>query len=431
MKISGQKTALILFLGDIFFLVASLWLTLLIRYASWPTSDLFLQHLAPFSLIFAIWLVVFFISDLYRKPTALFRRQLPSLILRAQVINTLVAIVFFYYVPVFGIAPRTNLFIYLIVSFVLIVTWRTFIRYYGGTGRRLNVVFVCEGGEVEELKKEITSNSRYGLVVRDSRELKNLPHNNSLIIVFNPYQDQAASVEVELYNLLVSGATFINVHDLYEEVFDRIPVSILGEEWLLENISSKNNYLYDAGKRLLDLVVSIPVFIISLIFYPFIILAIKLNDGGPIFYRDARVGRGGRIFFIRKFRSMSTEPELSARQVTAVGKILRKTRLDELPQLLSVVKGEQSLIGPRPEKPEYVAIYREVIPYYDIRHLITPGLSGWAQIYHDNHPHFAPGAEATREKLSYDLFYLKHRGLVLDLVIGLKTIRLLLANKGI
>lgn len=431
MKINGQKTAFILFLGDIFFLVVSLWLTLFIRYVELPTSKLFLQHLAPFSLIFAVWLIVFFISDLYRKPTALFRRQLPSLILRAQVINTLVAIVFFYYVPVFGITPRTNLFIYLIVSFVLIVTWRTFIRYYGGTGRRLNIVFACEGSEVEELKQEIKANTRYGLVVCNYSELKNLSQNNSLIIVFNPYETKTPANDTSLYNLLVNGVTFINVHDLYEEVFDRIPVSILDEQWLLDNISSKSNYLYDAGKRLLDLVVALPALLISLIFYPFIILAIKLNDGGPIFYRDARVGRGGRIFFVLKFRSMSMEADLSARQVTSVGKILRKTRLDELPQLLNVVTGELSLIGPRPEKPDYVAMYREAIPYYDIRHLITPGLSGWAQIYHDNHPHFGPAEGATREKLSYDLFYLKHRGLILDLVISLKTIRILLGSKGI
>ncbi len=431
MKINGQKTAFILFLGDIFFLVVSLWLTLFIRYVELPTSKLFLQHLAPFSLIFAVWLIVFFISDLYRKPTALFRRQLPSLILRAQVINTLVAIVFFYYVPVFGITPRTNLFIYLIVSFILIVTWRTFIRYYGGTGRRLNIVFACEGSEVEELKQEIKANTRYGLVVCNYSELKNLSQNNSLIIVFNPYETKTPANDTSLYNLLVNGVTFINVHDLYEEVFDRIPVSILDEQWLLDNISSKSNYLYDAGKRLLDLVVAVPFLLISLIFYPFIILAIKLNDGGPIFYRDARVGRGGRIFFVLKFRSMSIEADLSARQVTSVGKILRKTRLDELPQLLNVVTGELSLIGPRPEKPDYVNMYREAIPYYDIRHLITPGLSGWAQIYHDNHPHFGPAEGATREKLSYDLFYLKHRGLILDLVISLKTIRILLGSKGI
>ncbi len=431
MKINGQKTAFILFLGDIFFLVVSLWLTLFIRYVELPTRELFLQHLAPFSLIFAVWLIVFFISDLYRKPTALFRRQLPSLILRAQVINTLVAIVFFYYVPVFGITPRTNLFIYLIVSFILIVTWRTFIRYYGGTGRRLNIVFACEGSEVEELKQEIKANTRYGLVVCNYSELKNLSQNNSLIIVFNPYQVKNPANDISLYNLLVNGVTFINVHDLYEEIFDRIPVSILDEQWLLDNISSKSNYLYDAGKRLLDLVVAVPALIISLIFYPFIILAIKLNDGGPIFYRDARVGRGGKIFFVLKFRSMSMEADLSARQVTSVGKVLRKTRLDELPQLLNVVNGELSLIGPRPEKPDYVTMYREAIPYYDIRHLITPGLSGWAQIYHDNHPHFGPAEGATREKLSYDLFYLKHRGLILDLVISLKTIRILLGSKGI
>jgi len=430
MKLSGSKMSYLLFGGDIFFLILSLWLTLWLRYLTMPSWELLFKHLVPFSLVFIVWLAIFFIFDLYRKPTTLFRRELPALILKIQAVNMVIAVLFFYYVPIFGITPRTNLFIYLGLSFVLIVSWRLWARAYLGKGPRLNVIFACAGPEVEELKEELKHNPRYNLVLRDPEELPQLPQDRTLLIIFNPYSPKAPADRSFLYRLFVAGVTFVNVHDLYEEIFDRIPVAIIDEQWFLENISSRSTFIYDLFKRWLDLVVSLPASLISLLIYPVVALAIKLEDSGPIFYLDRRVGRGGKEFSIYKFRSMSNDGDLSCRRVTKVGRWLRKTRLDELPQLWNVLKGELSLIGPRPERPEYVELYRQEVPYYDTRHLITPGLSGWAQIYHDNHPHFSPATQATSEKLSYDLFYLKHRGPILDVIIGLKTIRILLLTKG-
>lgn len=118
-------------------------------------------------------------------------------------------------------------------------------------------------------------------------------------------------------------------------------------------------------------------------------------------------------------------------KVTRVGGFLRVTRLDELPQLWNIVRGDLSLIGPRPEVPPLVQKYKQEIPYYNVRHLVRPGLSGWAQLYHDNHPHHGEAVEATREKLSYDLYYIKHRSLTLDLTIALKTIKKLLTRSGV
>lgn len=434
MKLSGQKTAFILFVGDVFFLLLALWLTLLVRYAAWPTQELLLQHLAPFSLIFVSWVIVFIISDLYRKPTALFRRQLPQLILRAQVINTIIAIAFFYFVPIFGITPRTNLFIYLIISFVLIVSWRTFVRYYKGSGRRLNIIFICGGAEAEEIKHELRSNDRYGLVVRERSELTAVPHDNSLIIVFNPYQ--AGAETVPMPQLLMQGVAFINVHDLYEDIFERIPISILDDQWFLENISSRSDIAYDVFKRFFDLVISLTLGILSLVLYPFIILAIKLDHQGPAFITQERVGQANKLIKIAKFRSMTGndsgnyENGGTILKVTKVGRFLRLTRLDELPQLWNVIRGDLSLIGPRPELPSLVTNYTRDISYYNIRHLIKPGLSGWAQIYGE-HAHHGNDANKTVNKLSHDLFYIKNRGIILDLIIGLKTLRILLGSKGI
>jgi lipopolysaccharide/colanic/teichoic acid biosynthesis glycosyltransferase len=230
---------------------------------------------------------------------------------------------------------------------------------------------------------------------------------------------------------LFKGVRFASLQDFYEEVFERVPLEFVNEQWFLEHVSTHPQPLYAWAKRLMDVVIALPLALISLIVYPVIWLLIRLEDGGPLFFNETRIGQGGSEIKLFKFRSMSCEPELEARQITRVGHFLRKTRLDELPQLWSVVRGDQSLIGPRPERPDYVKMYREEVPYYDIRHLTPPGLSGWAQMYQKMHPHFRPSADATREKLSYDLYYLKHRSLWLDIKIALKTIKTVLSHQGI
>jgi lipopolysaccharide/colanic/teichoic acid biosynthesis glycosyltransferase len=168
---------------------------------------------------------------------------------------------------------------------------------------------------------------------------------------------------------------------------------------------------------------------------PFVAVAIKREGGGPVFIIQERVGQYNRPIRIIKFRSMTGndtgESALnSSLRVTKVGSFLRRTRIDELPQLWNVLRGDYSLIGPRPELPALVAEYAEKIPYYNARHLLKPGLSGWAQIYHREHPHHGIDIAETQNKLSYDLYYVKNRSLLLDLQIGLKTIRTILSRSG-
>ena len=224
---------------------------------------------------------------------------------------------------------------------------------------------------------------------------------------------------------------------MYEDVFGRVPLSLIDSAWLARNVSRSAHVLYDPLKRAIDIVCGFILGVISLIFYPFIILAIKLDDGGPIFISQERVGKSGRLFRIRKFRSMSGNDSgvygasgSTKLVVTPVGRILRTSRLDELPQLWDVVTGRLSFIGPRPELPSLVEIYEKEIPFYMVRHLIKPGLSGSAQLYYHGDPHHAADIASTKMKLSYDLFYLKHRSLTLDLSIGIKTIRRLLVRSN-
>ncbi|MEI6494809.1 MAG: sugar transferase, partial [bacterium] len=235
------------------------------------------------------------------------------------------------------------------------------------------------------------------------------------------------------YQLIFHGVNFISIYSLYEELFGRIPVSLLKERWFVENISNRPKPFYDFFKRIMDFVVALVLGVISLVVYPFVWLAIKADDGGTVFIMQERVGQNGFLIKTYKFRSMSrNETDLrqtGSNQITRVGKVIRKTRIDELPQLWSVVRGDLSLIGPRPELPSGVEIYKEKVPYFDARHLIKPGLSGWAQIYGE-HAHHATDTEATVNKLSYDLYYVKNRSLWIDVAVALRTIKIMLSMAG-
>jgi lipopolysaccharide/colanic/teichoic acid biosynthesis glycosyltransferase len=213
---------------------------------------------------------------------------------------------------------------------------------------------------------------------------------------------------------------------------------MVGERWLVENASTSlgNRRIYDAIKRSMDVFVASVLGIISLILYPFVCGAIWYEDRGSFFIRQQRVGKNKKMISIIKFRSMSGNDggaygEGSTKlHVTKIGSFIRKTRIDELPQLWNVIKGDLSLIGPRPELPALVDTYDKEIPFYNSRHLVKPGLSGWAQIYHEAHPHHAVATEDTKDKLSYDLFYIKNRSFALDLKIALRTIQTLLNVVG-
>ncbi|HBG30124.1 MAG TPA: sugar transferase [Gammaproteobacteria bacterium] len=195
--------------------------------------------------------------------------------------------------------------------------------------------------------------------------------------------------------------------------------------------------LYPYGKRVFDTVAAMLLLGLVAPFMVLAALAIRVEDGldAPVFYRQIRTGRGGHAFSIWKFRSMSVDAERSGvpvwaqrddPRVTRVGRILRKYRIDELPQLFNVLRGEMSLVGPRPERPEFVAELARNIPFYDVRHRIAPGLTGWAQL---NYRYGDTEADA-REKLQYDLYYLKHQSLLFDLMICLLTVEVVLFGKG-
>lgn len=442
MVIANKKEPVILFGGDIVFFILALWLTLLVRYFEVPSWMLLYNHLVPFSFLFIVWVLVFFIAGLYNKHTILFKGKLPNIILRAQIFNIILAATFFFLVPIFGIAPKTNLFIYLVLSSGLIVLWRLVLSPHVSIRKRARALIVGSGEEVLELEHEVNNNIRYSLKFVDFIEptsgsaeklvdsiKESVSRNRVSVIVLNAKDERLVPVLPALYTLIFDDVRFVDMSRVYEDIFDRIPVMFVKENWLIDNISFSRKVIYDTLKRLFDIVVSFTGGVISLLVYPFVYIGIKIDDGGKIFYTSKRVGKHGKHINIYKFRSMSENGE---EQVTRFGSYLRKTRADELPQLWSVLRGDLSLIGPRPEIPELVASYQDQIPYYNIRHLIKPGLSGWAQINDENAPKRAQiEVEMTKTKLSYDLYYVKNRSPWVDLQIALRTIKTLLSRTGL
>ncbi len=446
----NKKEPLILLLGDIVFLVISLWISLFLRNLTIPNSELFITHLVPFSYLFIAWVLGFYIAGLYEKHTTVLKSRLSAILLSTQVFNSLIAIVFFYFIPFFGITPKTILFIYLIVSFLLILSWRTYGYFIIGTEKSETALLIGSGEEMKELREEINSNPFYHLKFISSVDLDRVVDDSFWDeIVSRIYAENVSLIAIDLanknvnpvlphlYNLIFSKVQFVDMHKLYESIFNRVPLSLLKYNWFLENISTAPRATYDALKRIMDILISIPSFLISLPFIIFGAIAIKFEDGGEIFSFQKRVGRNNQLVKLVKLRTMNFNDEGDWKdkgrinKVTRIGKFLRKTRIDELPQLWNVLLGEISLIGPRPEFEPAVKRYEEEIPYYNVRHLIKPGLSGWAQIYQENHPHHGEAIMQTKEKLSYDLYYIKNRSFFLDLKIALRTIKTLLSRVGI
>ena len=267
-------------------------------------------------------------------------------------------------------------------------------------------------------------------------------------IAFNPQDETLNNIEFgygkktaqifesvkRFYEALPLGISILDFPDFYETVAEKIPVSVISESWFLVNLVEINKRLFESFKRIFDIALSIILGVPTMFLFPIIGAVIKISGDGSIFYRQKRVGKNGKIFEIVKFRTMEENAEKNGAQwaiandprATKAGKILRKTRLDELPQLWNILRGDMSFIGPRPERPEFIAELQKQIPHYAMRHLIKPGLTGWAQIKFP----YAASVEDAMEKLQYDLYYIKHRSLVLDFGVVLKTIKIVLSRGG-
>lgn len=444
MSLLNRKEPLVLVLGDLGSFVVALWLSLFLRSLEVPSKDLFLTHLMPFSLLFVLWILIFYIAGLYEKHTVILKSKLPIILANTQIANSVLAVVFFYFIPFFGITPKTILFIYLLVSFVLILSWRRYGYFLISRGHPNNALLIGSGDEMKELLEEVNNNSIYNIKFISSIDLSRVDEQgfwdeiishiyaeNVSVIAIDLANKNVEPVLPHLYNLIFSKISFIDMHKIYEDIFDRVPLSLLKHNWFLENVSTHPRVVYDALKRAMDLLLAVFLFVVTLPLYLLVALAIKLEDGGEIFIAQERFGQGNRLIQVYKLRTMGRNDHASDKwnkesdnRITKVGAFLRKTSIDELPQIWNILKGEMSFIGPRSDISGLGSRLVKEIAYYNTRYLIKPGISGWAQV----NQYYSPGlispqsVEDTKTRLAYDLYYVKNRSFFLDVKIALRTL---------
>jgi len=448
----------LLFASDLAILYISLVLTLFLRYRE-NFSYQYELHLYPFAFIFVFWLLVFYIANLYEARLLRNNIFFYSTLSQAIAIAAVVSVLFFYIIPLYGITPKTNLLVFVLIFTGIEFLLRYLLNSLFEKGFKRSVLIVGANLQALELAKFIKENSHLGYelayvidLAPDTRdEIDNelekfdiirgignlgdaIKNKNIDTVVLSPEAYKTPEVIDVFYKFLGSKITFENLSFLYERLTGKIPLGAIDQVWFLENLSESNKKFFEITKRVIDIVSAFILAVPALILLPFIALVIKLTSPGSLIYRQKRVGRLGKTFNMIKFRSMRSDAEKETGavwaiendiRITKVGKFLRKTRLDELPQIWNILKGEMSLVGPRAERPEFNKQLRHV-PFYEERYLVKPGLTGWAQI------NFRYGASLSdaEEKLKYDLYYIKNRSLILDLGIILKTIRIILQREG-
>ena len=238
----------------------------------------------------------------------------------------------------------------------------------------------------------------------------------------------------ELLELRMQGVKIEEAATWLERISGKIEVENLYPSWLVFGDGFRRSTLFRMVRRVISVVIALVGLVLSLPLLPLIMLAIRLDSKGPVLYRQRRVGKGGKTFDVIKFRTMRQDAEKSGPQwagnndprVTRIGRFLRTSRLDEIPQLWCVLKGEMAFVGPRPERPEFVEWLSKEIPYYGVRHMVRPGLTGWAQVKYK----YGSTVQDAREKLQYDLFYIKNASIGLDLLIMFQTVKTVLLKRG-
>ncbi|MBU2939594.1 exopolysaccharide biosynthesis polyprenyl glycosylphosphotransferase [Lacinutrix sp. C3R15] len=290
----------------------------------------------------------------------------------------------------------------------------------------------CEEKSADTIKingvKEYSPNELQEIIVREKISEVVVASYNSETITQEIYYD--------LIRLLEKGFPIREYTQVYEDMMHRVPVQFVGKDFYKYFPFSRNNQnkLYLFFHRFFDLFFSIIGIVLAFLLVPFILLGNVLANRGPLFYKQERVGKNGNTFNIIKFRTMITDAEKNGAvwaskndtRITFFGKFLRKSRLDEIPQFINILKGDMSLIGPRPERPCFVEELSQVIPFYETRHIVKPGLTGWAQVK----VRYGSSVDDSLLKLQYDLYYIKHRGFFLDANILIKTISTMIFFRG-
>jgi sugar transferase (PEP-CTERM system associated) len=281
--------------------------------------------------------------------------------------------------------------------------------------------------------EEVVGNSPRTDMTDDLSRTVKLLRANRIVVAMG---DRRGKLPVDvLLSLKCRGLQVQDGVEVYEAITGKVPIESVRSGWLLFSPGCHASRFHLIYKRVASVLVSIIGLLLSLPLLPFIILVIKLTSPGPVFYHQRRVGRDDVVFYCYKFRTMRADAEADSGptwagdddpRITSVGRFLRQSRMDEIPQLWNVLRGDMSLVGPRPERPEFVQTLSKEIPYYHLRHAVRPGITGWAQVRYK----YGSSLEDAKEKLRYDLFYIKNMSAGLDLLIFFTTMKIILLGRG-
>ncbi|PKO09243.1 MAG: hypothetical protein CVU40_10900 [Chloroflexi bacterium HGW-Chloroflexi-2] len=462
-KLRPSERKLILLTGDFIIAILSLLFALYfwsVEPDEWLKFSLqFLVERPPFWFYLLPFLWILFLSGLYdvRKVHKI-SETISGIGISIFLSISLYLLVFFLSEP--NTLPRLGVALFFANAAILTIFWRLiYIKIFTASRFQRRVIIVGAGNSGKALV-EIIENLNpkpfqlIGLVDDDPQKidgnisgfpiLGSISELNSLLHEFN-ISDVVFSITGEMdplaLNTLIeaeeNGIEITSMPVMYEELTGRVPIYLLKPDWLLRSFIdyAHVNRFYELGKRFIDIIGGLIGVIITIVLYPIIGLVIVLDNWGPIIYSQIRLGKNGKYYNILKFRTMFVDAEINGnykpaeendQRITTIGKILRKSHLDELPQFINILKGEMSLVGPRSERPMIVENYQKEIPFYRGRLLVKPGLTGWAQVNYG----YASTIEENAIKLEYDLYYIKHRDLMMDLSIMLLTISSVIGLRG-
>ena len=463
LQLPVSERRLLLMLGDAAAALGAVYIALRVwaNVAHVTVTSAFIEAHAYWFIIVPIpWLILANANDCYNLRVA--ARASSSLLRLAWVtIQLLVLYVATFFAAPRGLLPRRFILYYAVCTLVFAGLWRGCrIFLIGWTGFRRRAIVVGSGQPAELIRQALVEEAAadyevVGTVIsaHDAARPTSLPdvigtgqdlpdlvrrHGVSEVVMayINEVPDDVFAGVMACYE---QGVTVMPMPVLYEQITGRVPIEHVGERlWALVLPHEGRSRLfsaYEVIKRGLDIAFALVGLMLFALLLPVLALVIVLDSRGPVFYRQERIGRAGHVFRIVKLRTMITGAEAVTGpqwaqagdpRVTRVGRLLRKTRLDEVPQLLNVLRGEMSLIGPRPERPAFIAMLAAEIPFYRTRLAVKPGLTGWAQVRY----RYGSSTEDALRKLQYDMYYIRHQSLALDLSIMLKTVGTVFLLRG-
>ena len=461
-RLVPSEQRFVLVLSDVFAGIVALFLALFVWSLIDPSSEFsveFLRNRIPIWFYFLplIWVLLLVDSYDLRKASK-FKSAFRSVVLATAIATILYLVV--YFTVTSTALPR--LAVGLFIAFVALLTLlgrAIYIKLFTMANNQRRVLIIGAGNAGSALAKVVAELepkpfNLLGLIDDDPSKLgttmNGFPiignHTNISDLVKNQgVTDMILSITNQMNHgmfqtILLAQEAGINLSTMsetYESLTNRVPISLLESDWVIRSFLDRPTAtgFYKLFKRLLDIFGALVGVIALGLFFPFIALIIAIDSRGPIIYRQERLGLGGNPYTIFKFRTMKNTADMEKealvtsnndQRVTRIGRFLRKSHLDELPQVINVLRGEMSLVGPRSERSELVVVFQNIVPFYRARMLVKPGITGWAQI----HQAYAETVEETAIKLEYDLYYIKHANLGMDMLILLRTIGSVLGFKG-